>query len=1055
MRKAYLLVTFLLAVWAQTAHAQTRRVTGRVLDETGYGLPGAGISVKGNPHIGTATDGDGNFQLDVPVENNTLIVQAISYTRQEVTLTGNNIVVRMKVQANVLNETVVTALGIRKEKKSLGYSVSDVNSETIEKSGEQNVVEALAVKTPGTTVTSSSGTPGASSQILLRGHSTFTGNNEPLFVVDGIPIDNSTTQPVAGDYPYNQNLTGVNESNRALDINPADIESISVLRGPAAAALYGSRGGNGAIIITTKKGKYGKGKNLGITYSSSIEVVKVNKLPKLQDQYLQGNGGKFSTYSTGPDGLVDIGNAIATGDDIIGTANSWGPRKDTAGMPTYNKYKDFFRTGMIYNNNLSITGGSENAIFRLSLGNTTNKGIVPNSKYNRTTVNFSGETKLSNWLTVGAAANYTNSNSTMVQNGSNTGGVMLTLLRAPINYDINNYYNNTTNQPTRYFGVYDNPLFTVYNNPYTNQTDRFFGNVYANAKLSDNWSINWKVGTDEYSTQTRQIFDIGSTANDAADGTGQINRSTSNFRQLYSDFFLKYDKYLTEKLELNAFIGYNFWYQEATAAFERGRNLLVPGNFNFQNTQNYYVSNSEVYQRTQAIFGEATLGYNSRFYLTVTGRNDWTTAFGPAGRSLFYPKADLSYVFSESIPKNDILSYGKIRVAYSDAGTGPDPYTYIRTTYFTQPFITDGYTNGAGFPYLGQGGYAPSNINYVGGLVPADVEGRELGLEFRLLKSRVGLEIVGYDQISHNNLINRPVAPSSGFQYEYTNAGEIQNKGIELSLNVDIIKSKDFQWTIGGNWTRNRSKVLDLVSGVNQISIESGFVDIGSYAIVGQPYGVFYGSAWQRDPATGKILVDEDGQALVDPQSKKIGDPNPKWTMGINNSLTFKGFNFSFLIDIRHGGDIWNGTWARLNRIGMTDESADRNRTYVIDGVYAPGTPNAGQQNTTPVSAVYYYQTFKGDGGNYAVENAIQDGSWVRLRSVNLSYRFDFRKKHEGSVISYLDLGITGRNLILITKYKGVDPETSLTGAGSNIGGWDYFNNPGTKSVIFSARVGL
>lgn len=1032
MKKIFVLLIVLLTVGAEAVMAQTRKVSGRVLDERNQGLPGAGISVK-NTNLGTVTDIDGNFSLDVPTANNVLTVQSVGYAPQDVTITGSNIVVHLQPQSKQLSETVVTALGIKKEKKSLGYTVSEVSSDAIQKSGEQNVIEALAAQAPGVQVTSSAGTPGASTKILLRGNSTFTGNNEPLVVVDGIPVDNSTNDFAAGDYPFLSTLEGVSESNRALDINPSDIESVSILRGPAAAALYGSRGGNGAIIITTKRGKYGKGKSLGITFSSSVELSKVNKLPDEQGVYLQGNGGLFSS----------------------GTPNSWGPRADTAGMPTYNKYKDFFQTGTSYVNNLSITGGSETSIFRLSIGNTTTKGVIPTSSLKRTTVTLSGETKLSDWMTVGGSANYTNTQSTMVQNGSNLSGVMLPLLRAPLNYDVN-AYKDANGNPTSYYAAYDSPLWTVNENPYTTSTNRVFGNVYANAKLSNSFSINWKTGTDAYGTNAQQIWGIGSVPGNSHPAPyGQVDRITYNYRQIYSDFIVRYNKYLSEKVELNAFAGYNFLYTESNNIYSRGRNTVtpgVPGFWNFSNFNEYYTSNAESYQRSQGVYGEATLGYNSMLYLTVTGRNDWTSAFGPNGRSLFYPKADVAWVFSQNIKRNDVLTYGKVRLAYSDAGTGPLPYSYTKVTYYAAPFITDGYA-GNGFPYLGQNGSAPLNVNYPGGLVPADVEGREIGLETRWAKSRINFEMVLYNQISHNNLLQRPVANSSGFQAEYTNAGEIQNKGIELTLGVDILKSKNFQWNITGMFTKNVSKVLSIVDGVNQLAIANGFTQIGSEAIVGQPYGVFYGTAWQRD-ASGNLLINQaTGLPEITTTSKVIGNPNPKYLLNISNSFTYKGLNFSFVWDIREGGDIWSGTWQNLNFRGLAGPTVDRERTYVIEGVYDASSPNAGQKNTVPVTANQYYTYYKGSNG--ATENSIYDGSWVRLRSVNLSYRFNLRAKNAKSVLEYLDLGVTGKNLILITNYPGVDPETSLTGAGQNIMGYDYFNNPGTKSIMFNLRVGL
>jgi len=1040
MRRLLTLLVFLLASGSQLLYAQQRKVIGQVFDESGVTVVGAGVFIKNNPSTGTVTDADGKFEISMPDGDNTLVVQALGYEKKEVNTSGSNgVVVTLTSTAKALKETVVTALGMKKERKRLGYSVSEVDSETLFKSGEANPIEALAGKASGVEVTSTAGTPGASSKILLRGISSLQGNNQPIFVVDGVVMDNSTSQPVAGDYPYNVNLAGVGESNRAIDISNDDIETISLLKGPEAAALYGSAGGNGAIVITTKKGHYrGKGeKKLGITYRSSVEFDMVDKLPQLQNTYLQGTGGVLDTF----------------GPNSIGTPYSWGPNKDTMpGVKTYNKYNQFFKTGVGYTNSIAIDGGNETNIFRISYTNFSTTGIIPGTNLKRNTITLSGESKQSNWLTVGGSANYANTEGTMAQNGSTLGGVMLTLLRAPINYNINNYINPLTGYETQYYTIYDNPLYSALHNTYNSQTDRMYGNVYANAKVNDNFFITWKLGADVYNTQAQQIYAVSSYGDDNNDALGQVNYSNNYSKMLYSDLIVHYDKKLSNKLEFNSFAGYNFWYLENAFDFLRGRDLAIPDFYNLSNASQLYSSNTSSFERRQGVYGDAQLGYNSCLFLDVTGRNDWSTGFGPNGRSLFYPKADMSYVFTENLPKNNVLTYGKIRAAYSDAGTGLSPYTYTKTTYFGVPTFTDGYTNGNSFPYLGNAGYAPANVYYPGGLKPSDNEGRELGLELRFWHNRISFTGVFYDQISHNGLIQLPMGPSSGYQYEWANSGDIQNKGVEMDLGIDIIKNKDFTWNLSGNLTVNHNKVLSLPSGVNDLQIESGFSEINTMAIVGQPVGVFYGTAWLRDPKNGKIIVDPStGEAEVDPNQKIIGNPNPKYLLNISNSFTWKHINFSFLIDIKKGGDIWNGTWARLNRIGMSNESANRNQQYVLPNAEYAG----GGNDTTHVSSLYYFETFKGDGGNYAAENAIQDGSWIRLRSVNISYRFNLRKKYPNSPFMYLELGVTGRNLILITPYKGVDPETSLTGAGSNISGYDYFNNPGTKSMMFNLRVGL
>jgi TonB-linked SusC/RagA family outer membrane protein len=1041
MKKRLLLMLALFMVSMQIVLAQAGSIRGKVFDDKGEPIAGATIRVKGT-NRGTVTDPNGNFKVNAE-EGTTLLISAIGMKPTEKPAEdGMN--VKMVADSRTLRETVVTALGQKKERRALGYSVSEVKSDAIQKSGEQNAIQALAAKAPGVQVTSSAGTPGASSKILLRGNTTFTGNNQPLLVVDGVPIDNGTSQPLPGDYPFNENLTGVNESNRGLDINPDDIESVSILKGPAAASLYGARGGNGAIVITTKKGR--KRKGIGITYNGNVEVSRVNKLPELQNTYAQGNGGVFSTYNPGPDGIVN------TLDDELGTPNSWGPRIDTsAGLNAYDPY-DFFQDGRAYNHSLSIDGGGDNSTFRLSMGNTRSTGIIPNSKLNRTTLNLFGESTLTPWLRVGANANYTKTKGTRVQNGSNLAGIMLTLLRTPASYDLSNWYDETKEQPNLYFGIYDNPYFTAFRNPYEDVTNRIFGNIYGTANILHNLTFTLKSGLDNYTTNTRQIYDLLSFGNDNGDGLGQVNRSTNTYTQSYTDAILKYNNmFADDKIDFSAALGYNNWDQRTEFRFMRGRNLALPNLYSFNNASELYTSNLDSRIQTNAVFADVNFGFENMLYFNLAGRNEWSTTFGKGGKSFFYPKADVSFVFNELFKDFKHMNIGKIRFAYAQAGVSP--LAYSDRNYYSAPIFTDGFTNGNSFPYNGQAGFGAADTYNPGSLDPEIVTGREAGLELRFLKNRFGLEFTYYNQITNNILLVRPAPPSIGYNSIYDNSGRLQNRGIELMVDLGWVKTKNISWNTQVNFTRNRSEVLALANGVDELSIETGFSGIGSYAIVGQPYGVFYGTRWQRDPSSGQILIGENGRPLVDAITGKIGDPNPDFLMGISNTLNIHNFSFSFLLDIRQGGDIWNGTYSRLNRIGRTEESADRERTYVVPGIFAPGTTKAGQSNDVPISALQYYSIYQGDGAGSAAENAIQDGSWVRLRSVNLGYRFNIAKQNPA--IQYIDLYVTGRNLWLRTKYKGVDPETSLTGAGSNINGYDYFNNPGSKSILFGIRVGL
>ncbi len=1043
--QAFLLL-FLLT--AAGAFAQTT-VMG-VVKGADDNQPLAGVVVKlEGTNKGTVTDMNGSFKMDVPSAESKLVFSYVGMQTQTVAAGTSGILnVVMAIGVN-MKEVVVTALGVSKETKALGYSVSTVSGDAVRESAEPNVIEALAAKAPGVEVIGSGGTPGASSKILIRGNNTLTGNNQPLIVVDGVPIDNSVNNVSAGDNPYNQNLQGVNESNRALDLDPADIASVTILKGAAAAALYGSSGANGAIIYTTKRGH--KGKGLNATVSSGVEIDKVSQLPKLQNRWAQGTWGgtkgDSATYST-------VNYAPGSSNMLTGgTGSSWGPLASTVGTgKTYDNVKNFFQTGVLMNNNVSINGGNDNSSVRLSVGNTHQTGIIPNSKLDRTSARLTADTKVNSWFDMGGTVNYSNTATEKPQNGSNLSGIMLSLLRTPISFDARNtqFVNGVQRQ---YFAAYDNPYYTAFQDPFTDETNRVMGNMFFNIKPVEYFTFTGRFGMDAYQTNNEQVYAVSSLGNDLSDGTGQVNRTSITSRQLYTDLMGKYTKQINENLGVNVLMGYNYQYFENSSVFTRGRGLAIPGFYNFSGASTLYTSNSEAYQHESALFLDASFDWKRALYLSVTGRNEWNTAFGQNSPSFFYPKTDLSWAFSESIKLPKWFSFGKVRASYASVGKAPGVYT--NKNYYAVPLIADGWTNGFGFPYNGNPAYALSSTLNAPNLVPERTNEMEFGTDIRFFDSRVTLDATYYTRKTTNVLLFQPVAASTGYSSEYTNAGEIDNHGVELALGLVPVKIKDFSWEIMTNWSRNISEVTKLANGVTQYSIESGFTGIGSYAIVGQPYGVFYGTDWQRN-AAGQLLIGANGIPLQTTTSVKIGNPNPDWLMGINNSFKYKAWTFSFLWDIRHGGQIWNGTWQSLNSRGRSIESDARdgsNSTYVIPGVYAPGTPGAGQSNSTAITAFSYFANYLGQNG--AASNAIQDGGWVRLRSIGVSYHLNLAKGEKKSFVQYVDLGVSARNLYLYTKYKGVDPETSLTGAGSNINGYDYFNNPGTKSFMFNVKFGL
>ncbi len=1035
---------------ALNAWAQTRLIVGTVKSAKDQGsLANVSVTVKGT-NISTFTDNEGRYAINAPQSAKQIVFLLNNYKAlsSDIPSGSDRLDVTMEEDPVGMSTITITALGISRQQRALGYATQNVSGKEIAGSGEQNVVQAISSKVAGAFVQGSGGTPGASAKIILRGNATFNGNNQPLMVVDGVPIDNSTSQTTAGDYPFNMNLQGVNQSNRGVDINPDDVESINVLKGPAAAALYGVRGANGAIIITTKRGKAGRGgKNFSATFSSSVEWSKVNKLPEIQMTYGQGaTGGGRSIDSAGVRrayaGVVPPGWTIVdAGTSNPGTPASWGPK---VANPIDNM-KDFFQTGVAYNNNLSFNAGGERTTVRASIGNLRQTGIVPNTEFKRTSVRVNTDTRLTSKISFGSSINFINSGGTRAQNGSNLSGVMLSILRSPVDFNLRggqgeDFWKNPDGSNYTYLPFYDNPYWSCYENPFTDDVNRILGNTYITYRPLDWLDVTYRVGIDQYTDSRKQIFAVGSNQPDNAPG-GEINENIQRYKEFYSDLLITARRELNEDLNLNVILGNNLNNRFSSDQYLRGRDLAIPDFYNMSNASNLYASSGTGRVKTAAMYLNAELSYKSMLYLNVTGRNEWASTFGTAKSSFFYPSANASFVFTEAIGSNDILSYGKMRIAYAQAGINPP--AYATRTYFTQPTFTDGFTSGLNFPYLGMNGFGQSNGLGNSALEPERNTGMEIGFDLRFLKGRASLDVTLYNQKSTNIILGMPLAPSTGYSSVVQNAGEMQNKGIELVIGATPIKSDKFTWDINLNWASNRNEVLKLAPGVDEISTEAAFASNGSYAIVGEPYGVIYGTKWRRNEA-GQLLIGANGLPLVDPKRGRIGSPYPKWYGGLRNTLSYKGVNLTFLWDVREGGEIWNGTWGRMMQLGRTKESEARDREYLIEGVRA----SDGQPNARKISAYDYFRTFKGDAGAYASENAIQDGSWVRLRELGLSYNVKVGNKFLQSI----DLGITGKNVLLFTDYTGVDPETSLTGAGSNIGGFDYFNNPGMKSWIANVK---
>ncbi len=1039
----------LMLMGLQIVNAQSKQVTGTVTSaEDGLGMPGVSVVIKGTT-IGSSTDIDGKYTIEASADD-ILMFSFVGMVTQEVTVGEKTVInVVLETESIGVDEVVVTALGVTREKKSLGYAVQEVGGDEIAKSNNVNLVNSIGGKVAGVQVNSSSGVAGGSSFITIRGMASLTGNNQPLFVVDGVPIDNSMNASGNPDDGRNNLTNGVAYSNRAIDLNPDDIESMSVLKGGAATALYGLRAANGVVLVTTKSGKKTDGRSVDVTFSSSVSIDKISQMPDMQYKYAQGLDGEYA----GADGpwwkMFSWGPEVSSLEYDGDTNYKWDPRgrlvpKGTGnGMAamTFDK-EDFFETGVTYNNSVGVSGGSDFATFYLSASYNKSNGVVPENEYEKKTFTLSSTFQLSDKLTLGAKANYINSGGTRIQQGSNLSGVMLGLMRSATTFDnaAGYEFDDGSQRNYRGGGGYDNPYWTVNNSQLNDNVDRLIGNINLKYEFSPNLTLSYRLGIDTYTDKRKSHFAIGSRANPA----GQIQEDEHFQRDINSDLILSYNKKLSEKLNLTAVAGQNMFSSYYQQVYVQGDNLAIPKFYHVSNASSFIVRESVSEKRTAAWYGDVGLDWNNMIYFRVTGRNEWSTTLPDGENSFFYPSTSLGVVLSEipALKEASWLSFAKFRSSYAVIANDAGAYG-TRTTY-DQAAYGDGSTNGVTFPFAGNSGFAVGDGLGNNTLKPEKMKSFEVGLELSLFQNRLGLDVSYYNNQNEDLILWVPLSGTSGYTSRLMNAGEMENKGIELLLTGTPIKTNNFSWDVIVNFTKNNNEVLKLAEGVDNVGL-GGFTGSNMRAVQGKPYGSVYGSDWVRNDA-GQIIVDENGMPSLSQIEVELGSALPDWTMGITNSFTYKNITLSALLDIKKGGIMWNGTKGVLQYFGTHGVTENRGEQKVFDAVYADGT-----KNTTPITLDQDWYTDLGNGWYGPSSQFIEDAGWVRLKEVSLSY--EFPKSILGdSFVKSLSLSFTGKNLWLDTDYTGVDPETSLMGA-SNAQGLDYFNMPGTKSYIFGLRM--
>lgn len=1031
MNRLKLLIALFVFTGFTGLMAQTRTITGTVTSqEDGLAIPGVSVTVKGTT-IGTLTDANGYYTLAVPQTAETLVFSFIGMKKSEVRIEGRTkIDVVLASETVGLEEVVVTALGISRDKKALGYSVQDVSGDEIVRAKETNIINSLQGRVSGAQITATSGAVGASSRIVIRGVSSLSGNNQPLFVIDGIPISNADFGDTGTD--------GINKGSGAADINPDDIETITVLKGANASALYGSRASAGVIVITTKKGKVGEKLSVDINNTTTFETPL--RLPDFQDKYGQGNAGRF-WYLDGKGGGINDG-----------VDESWGPQLDiglmipqfsspigTDGLPQPTPWvshpdnvKDIFEVGHTISTNVSLTGGSEKSSFRLSFTDMQQKGMVPNTDYKKKTLAINATSNPVKNLIFSASGSYIlaksdnqpgygyNANNIMQQFTWTGRQVDYKLLRDKQRNADGSIYNWNHN-------FHNNPYMTLYENLNPLNRDRLIGNAMVKYQFAPWLSAFVRTGGDIFSNATNERKFVG----DMDYRNGNYFEDVRLFRELNTDFLISFEKTFGSDWNFSLNLGGNRMDRRYQRNTGEAPELAIPGVYNVANSSvTPRVSNFSSLKRINSLYGFGQLGFMNAIFLDYSLRNDWSSTLPPKHSSYLYPGISLSAVVTDLFGiTSDVLSFAKLRASWAQVGGDTDPYQLEPTAAFG-----DGWNASTKLLNL----YIPNELPNAE-LKPQMNESLEFGTDLRFFVDRVRLDITYYQQKSVNQIVSIPVSATSGYTSKVINAGRIDNKGLELLLALTPVKTGDFRWDITFNWAKNVNKVVELASGIEQFVLGT-YWDMQVIAAPGKPYGVFLGYDFERDP-DGNIIFYDGLPAQGD--LTELGTFTPDWTGGMLNEITWRGVTASVLIDMKKGGDLYSmtTTWGRY--AGALEETLiGREGGIVGDGVMPDGED--GYVKNTVVADAESFN--KAAYNNNLQWSSVFDGSYIKLREIKLGYTFT----ELGNLpLREISISAVGRNLaILSTNVPHVDPETAFSSG--NVQGLEYGQLPSARSIGFS-----
>ncbi|MDG1871122.1 MAG: SusC/RagA family TonB-linked outer membrane protein [Flavobacterium sp.] len=1065
------ILVLLLTLMAQLTFAQERSVTGVVSDNTGMPIPGASVLVKGTKS-GTQTDFDGKFTISAS-PSQVLLFSYIGMTTKEVKATTANLNVVLTGESIELEGVVVTALGITREKKSLGYGTQKVDGDEVNNIPSTNFVNNLSGKVAGLQV-KTSGNLGGSTNVVIRGFKSINGNNQALFVIDGVPVNNSNTNSVS----QQSGGSGYDYGNAAADINPADIESINVLKGAAATALYGSRAANGAVMITTKKGKSQKG--IGISFDSSVSVGTVDKstFASYQNQYGQGYFPSFRAgFDVNGDGTAD-NNTVRTNHDA-----SYGPAYDGSlaygwdsfvpESPFYQTARKweaakngpvtFFENPVATTNTLSVRGGNDDGNYALSYTNTSATGLLPNSKQDKNSFLANASYKLSDKFSSTFFANYINTR-TLGRNSTGYSGNIISGFRQwwATNVDLKeqrdiyfatrkNYTWNANSLTNTTPAYWNNPYFERYENYQNDSRNRFLGNASLTYEATSWLNLTGRVSVDTYADLQEERRANGSYGGDSF-GIAQSNESSGyqrfnrNYSEFNYDFMLNFDKDITENFNIKGIAGINIRRQKSNSILaSTSGGLYVPKLYTLTNSVNTVEKpvESEINQGVNGYYLSTSLGYSNYLFLDATIRRDVSSTLPSANNEYYYPSVSSSLVFSNLL-NLDWMNLGKVRLGYAEVGNDAP---FAKTTdYFSSP-------SPFGTPL-----YSVNSTKNNPALEPERTKSWEAGLEMQFFDRRVGFDLSLYKTNTLNQIVDLPISESTGFTKVYKNVGNIENKGIELTLNLVPVKTENFIWNITTNFSKNKNQIKSLTDGIDNYQLGEFQGGVSVNAKVGQPYGTIQGTVYETN-ANGERLVDQStGKYVISSTNDNVlGTFIPDWNGGVNNKFNYKNFTMSFLIDVQKGGSVFSldrwygeGTGLYTNTV-FNNELGNPIRNTIANGggILLPGVDANGNANTVRA------ETSDGTDGVFGYLGAsaadyVYDASYVKLREVTIGYSFP--KKMLGNTLQELYFGLSGTNLWIIDKkLPDADPEAGLSSG--NLQGFQSGVLPTTRNFAFNLKV--